>query len=82
LRSRNAHCPHSNRKPLWELDWPAALGSIHAQQNLGVGRRVLGGVIEDEKIGAELRDGQGKVIQDQMHPHVGGMTAGAACYAA
>ena len=55
------------------MDLPLAFVSIDGVEEKGGGWRVVDGSIQQQKVGAELADGKGLAIEDQVHSDIGGM---------
>jgi hypothetical protein len=58
---------------LGQTNRPAFFLTINAHQYLGLARGEILGMIEHEKIGSKVRDGQNTSIEDQLDPNVSGV---------
>jgi hypothetical protein len=58
-----------------EANLPPAFALVHAQDNAGGARRMVGGCIEQQKIWPQLRDRDTVPAKQQTDPDIGGMTA-------
>lgn len=58
---------------LVQMHGPAAFVAIDGHGDLGVARRMIGGLSQDQELGAELGELQDLAIHEQVHANVRGM---------
>lgn len=61
--------------PLWQQNLPAPSRVVHLQIDSSASGWMRGGVVHKQEIGSHLADGERGAIQDEPHPHPGGMSA-------
>jgi hypothetical protein len=57
------------------MDGPASLPAIDGHGDLGIGRRVVGRIAQNDEIGPQLADRQDVTIDVQMHANIGRIAA-------
>lgn len=56
-------------------DSPATLAAVDRHGDFGLGRGMVDGAGDNEKVASQVRDGQNVAVEVQLHSHIRGMTA-------
>jgi len=75
LHPGNRHPFAAHRETVWEADYPAALDFVHAEDNGRRARRLIDGLVEEQKIRSHLRYGERGAIHQQLHRDATGTSA-------
>jgi hypothetical protein len=65
--------PRSSQDAFRQVDIPLALVAIHAEDDGGIGRRMVERCLQEQKVRTKLAYRERSSIDEQAHPHVGRM---------